>query len=256
MGCCQAVGARVFPPQNVRRKLESLSASAGGMSSIARVCLPGRAMLPAGINDTIVPIYDSEPTSVIAHCLSTRAYQMMLNAAMKAIFQVSSAPCRCARCTQRCNSWNRTTRMTIGHSDLFGALPLLMSVDLPRHSARVHIQRQAVNALHAGRCVGPCGRPLPRGWMVRLPMGLMLRVAALYVDTGVAAMQACASPFKCMAAQPRLLPDPPQPCLVASAATRLDMVQQAMPSKVSMTCLLIVSHHAALPCSPNSWKTS
>lgn len=79
--------------QNAKRKLETLMSGAlGGYAAMAHVCLPGRAMLPAGINNTFIPIYDSEPTSIIAYCLSTRDYQLMLNAAIKAAFQVSSCP--------------------------------------------------------------------------------------------------------------------------------------------------------------------
>jgi hypothetical protein len=52
-----------------------------------RIQLPGRVLLPAGVNDTVMPIFDSEPTSIVAYFLCTRSYQMQLNAAIKGIFQ-------------------------------------------------------------------------------------------------------------------------------------------------------------------------
>ncbi|WJX90876.1 1-phosphatidylinositol-3-phosphate 5-kinase [Trifolium repens] len=37
-----------------------------------------RLLLPAGINDTIVPVYDDEPTSVIAHALVSKEYYIQM----------------------------------------------------------------------------------------------------------------------------------------------------------------------------------
>jgi hypothetical protein len=47
-------------------------------------------MMPAGINDTVVPIFDGEPTSTAAYFLSSRAYQQQLNAAMRLILHEES----------------------------------------------------------------------------------------------------------------------------------------------------------------------
>jgi hypothetical protein len=63
----------------------SSSSSSSGLQQKARVALPGRALMPAGINDTVVPIFDSEPTSIAAYFLSSRSYQLQVNAAMKQI---------------------------------------------------------------------------------------------------------------------------------------------------------------------------
>jgi hypothetical protein len=63
---------------------------AGGFTAVPRVVLPGRAMMPAGINDTVVPIFDGEPTSIAAYLLSSRAYQQQLNAAMRLILHEES----------------------------------------------------------------------------------------------------------------------------------------------------------------------
>lgn len=69
------------------------SAATGGAGAgsnpvqFCRVSLPGRALLPAGISDTVVPIFDNEPTSIVAYFLSTRSYQQQLNASIKGIFQ-------------------------------------------------------------------------------------------------------------------------------------------------------------------------
>lgn len=63
---------------------------AGGFTAVPRVVLPGRAMMPAGINDTVVPIFDAEPTSIAAYFLSSRAYQQQLNAAMRLILHEES----------------------------------------------------------------------------------------------------------------------------------------------------------------------
>lgn len=38
-----------------------------------------RLLLPAGINDTIVPVYDDEPTSVIAHVLVSKDYHIQMS---------------------------------------------------------------------------------------------------------------------------------------------------------------------------------
>jgi hypothetical protein len=54
------------------------------------VVLPGRAMMPAGIGDTVVPIFDGEPTSIAAYFLSSRAYQQQLNAAIRHILHEES----------------------------------------------------------------------------------------------------------------------------------------------------------------------
>ncbi|GLI58582.1 hypothetical protein VaNZ11_000210 [Volvox africanus] len=72
----------------VKRRLESVAAATSGAHTLARgfVPLPGRATLPPGVNDTIIPIFDNEPTSIIAYALSTRAYQQQINAGYKAIF--------------------------------------------------------------------------------------------------------------------------------------------------------------------------
>jgi hypothetical protein len=122
----------VSPRQSVRRKLEGLNASAasslvvvgGGLpGAVTRVALAGRTMMPPGIGDVVVPVYDQgvdgarvgkegcvetgtrwtsaesltlfvhtpslpEPTSVIAYCLSGQQYQRTLNDAIKACFTV------------------------------------------------------------------------------------------------------------------------------------------------------------------------
>ncbi|EFJ51101.1 hypothetical protein VOLCADRAFT_88405 [Volvox carteri f. nagariensis] len=72
----------------VKRRLESVAAATIGGNTLARgfIPLPGRATLPPGVNDTSIPIFDSEPTSIIAYALSTRAYQQQINAGYKAIF--------------------------------------------------------------------------------------------------------------------------------------------------------------------------
>lgn len=72
----------------MRRKFESLTSSSGlgGLAAITRICLPGRALLPPGIGDDVVPVYDAEPTSIIAYCLASRQYQQQLNDATKACF--------------------------------------------------------------------------------------------------------------------------------------------------------------------------
>eukprot|EP00798_Chlamydomonas_sp_ICE-L_P025226 gene25226-10872_t len=88
---------------SVRTKLEGIAQHAAGFAAIARICLPGRAMLPSGINDMVIPIYDSEPTSIIAYFLSTRAYQQMLNATIKAVFQETR---RSAHSKAAGNSWD------------------------------------------------------------------------------------------------------------------------------------------------------
>jgi hypothetical protein len=62
------------------------------MQQIARVALPGRALMPAGINDTVVPIFDGEPTSIAAYYLSSRSYQLQLNAAMRQILHDERRP--------------------------------------------------------------------------------------------------------------------------------------------------------------------
>eukprot|EP00879_Flechtneria_rotunda_P010433 GHRR01010909.1.p1 GENE.GHRR01010909.1~~GHRR01010909.1.p1 ORF type:complete len:2140 (+),score=1004.14 GHRR01010909.1:414-6833(+) len=74
---------------NAGHMRSSSSASVGtvGLQQIARVALPGRALMPAGINDTVIPIFDLEPTSVAAYFLSSRVYQLQLNAQMKQILQ-------------------------------------------------------------------------------------------------------------------------------------------------------------------------
>lgn len=59
-------------------------------TSVPRVVLPGRAMMPAGIGDTVVPIFDGEPTSIAAYFLSSRAYQQQLNAAIRHILHEES----------------------------------------------------------------------------------------------------------------------------------------------------------------------
>lgn len=61
-----------------------------GLTAVPRVVLPGRAMMPAGINDTVVPVFDGEPTSIAAYFLSSRAYQQQLNAAMRLILHEES----------------------------------------------------------------------------------------------------------------------------------------------------------------------
>eukprot|EP00775_Hariotina_reticulata_P003719 gene3719-3981_t len=68
------------------------SGSSGGLQQKARVALPGRALMPAGINDTVVPIFDSEPTSIAAYFLSSRSYQLQVNAAMKQILHDDKQP--------------------------------------------------------------------------------------------------------------------------------------------------------------------
>ncbi|GAX78095.1 hypothetical protein CEUSTIGMA_g5537.t1 [Chlamydomonas eustigma] len=73
--------------QNVKRKLESFASNvgaAGGIAAIARIGMPGRALMQPGMLDAVFPIYDQEPTSVIANCLSSRQYQQMLHDAIKA----------------------------------------------------------------------------------------------------------------------------------------------------------------------------
>ena len=40
--------------------------------SPVQVELTGRALLPPGIDDTIVPVFDDEPTSLVAYSLTTR----------------------------------------------------------------------------------------------------------------------------------------------------------------------------------------
>ncbi|GIL70860.1 hypothetical protein Vretifemale_1543 [Volvox reticuliferus] len=72
----------------VKRRLESVAAVTSGTNTMARgfIPLPGRATMPPGVNDTIIPIFDNEPTSIIAYALSTRAYQQQINAGYKAIF--------------------------------------------------------------------------------------------------------------------------------------------------------------------------
>jgi hypothetical protein len=48
--------------------------------------------MPAGINDTVVPIFDGEPTSIAAYYLSSRSYQLQLNAAMRQILHDERRP--------------------------------------------------------------------------------------------------------------------------------------------------------------------
>lgn len=45
---------------------------------------------PSGINDVVIPVFDNEPSSVIAYCLSSRQYQQVLNDSIKACFTVRS----------------------------------------------------------------------------------------------------------------------------------------------------------------------
>ncbi|KAI8466582.1 MAG: hypothetical protein J3K34DRAFT_58257 [Monoraphidium minutum] len=47
--------------------------------------------MPAGIAEAVVPIFDNEPTSVVAYFLTTRPYQQQLNASMKGILQQARA---------------------------------------------------------------------------------------------------------------------------------------------------------------------
>jgi hypothetical protein len=63
-----------------------------GLQQIARIALPGRALMPAGINDTVVPLFDGEPTSIAAYYLSSRSYQLQLNAAMRQILHDERRP--------------------------------------------------------------------------------------------------------------------------------------------------------------------
>lgn len=82
----------VFPRRQltvqVRRQLEAVATATAGGGTIARgsIPLPGRATLPPGVNDIIIPIFDGEPTSIIAYALSTRAYHQQINAGYKVIF--------------------------------------------------------------------------------------------------------------------------------------------------------------------------
>eukprot|EP00891_Asterochloris_glomerata_P002007 jgi/Astpho2/2007/Aster-x0093 len=46
--------------------------------SFGKVELTGRALLPPGVDDTIVPVFDDEPTSLVAYSLTTRSYQKFL----------------------------------------------------------------------------------------------------------------------------------------------------------------------------------
>ncbi|GFH14281.1 uncharacterized protein HaLaN_10307, partial [Haematococcus lacustris] len=71
--------------QNVRRKFEML-VTAPDMGPIGRLKLPGRALMPPGVLDSVVPIHDAEITSIIAHCLTSRQYLSLLNAAIKDCF--------------------------------------------------------------------------------------------------------------------------------------------------------------------------
>jgi hypothetical protein len=48
--------------------------------------------MPAGINDMVVPIFDGEPTSIAAYYLSSRSYQLQLNAAMRQILHDERRP--------------------------------------------------------------------------------------------------------------------------------------------------------------------
>lgn len=81
-------------PAASRSSISSTNASSGavGLQQIARVALPGRALMPAGINDTVIPIFDAEPTSIAAYFLSSRAYQLQLNASMRQILHGEQRP--------------------------------------------------------------------------------------------------------------------------------------------------------------------
>lgn len=64
-----------------------------------KVYVQGRSMLPVGINDTVIPIFDNEPTSIVSYMLSSRAYQQQLNGAIKSIFQAAKSSSSGAKTT-------------------------------------------------------------------------------------------------------------------------------------------------------------
>ncbi len=85
-----SVGSRRALLQSMTRKIVALAGPSGG-NLVRNLPQPGRPLLPAGVNDTVVPIYDGEPTSIIAYALSTRSYMQELTASYKAIFQKARA---------------------------------------------------------------------------------------------------------------------------------------------------------------------
>ncbi|MEW5311615.1 MAG: hypothetical protein WDW38_003314 [Sanguina aurantia] len=71
--------------QHVKRRLEVLAGGlGGGPGDMSKLCLQGRMLMPAGMHDAVIPIFDNEPTSIISYFLYTRAYQQALNDRMKA----------------------------------------------------------------------------------------------------------------------------------------------------------------------------
>lgn len=42
-------------------------------------------LMPSGMHDAVIPIFDNEPTSIISYFLYTRSYQQALNDRMKAV---------------------------------------------------------------------------------------------------------------------------------------------------------------------------
>lgn len=67
----------------IKQHLPFVGGAAG--AGIGNLRLSGRPLLPAGIHDSVIPIFDFEPTSIVAYFLSSRGYQMHLNTHMKRI---------------------------------------------------------------------------------------------------------------------------------------------------------------------------
>lgn len=70
--------------------------------SVTHCSLPvGRMLMPSGMHDAVIPIFDNEPTSVISYFLYTRSYQQALNDRMKTVLAEVRRPCNIAYSVQQ-----------------------------------------------------------------------------------------------------------------------------------------------------------